>query len=158
MSCVFPMCLTNSATYPTVASQPALLWPPWNRKNLHHLSCCQRTLWVSKLCCLWNVVKSWNCITGGTCCITHPQPELETSALYSVECFAESSFKPLSSCIITLRPKSRAVQTEGAGAQRLWWARHPGHQREGQELRSAHCGRNSHWVSCHWWSSHVVQN
>lgn len=46
--------------------------------------------------------------------------------------------------------QSRAVQAEGSGAQCLWWTRHPGHQREGQDLCSAHRGWNSPRVSQHW--------
>lgn len=31
------------------APKPAFLRPSWNREDVHHLSCCQRTLWVSLL-------------------------------------------------------------------------------------------------------------
>lgn len=45
--------------------------------------------------------------------------------------------------------QSSAVQTESAGAQCLWWTRNSGHQREGENLCSAHGGWDSPWVSQH---------
>lgn len=103
------------------ASQPALLWPPGNRKDLHHLSCCQRTLWVSQLV-MW--------------CVRACPP---LSLLFSWCCrFLTSALPPL---------QPGAVQAEGAGAQRVRRERNSGRQREGQKLRSAHCGRDAPRVS-----------
>lgn len=38
-----------------LASKPSLLRSSWNRKDFHHPSCCQRTLWVTDLffCCFF---------------------------------------------------------------------------------------------------------
>lgn len=96
------------------ASQLALLRPSWNRKDLHHLSCCQRTLWVSEL--IKGVVDKKQTFQ----LITVPE-----SSLISLFCF--SLITHLFSIFISYESRhpppsllqSRAVQTEGAGAQRL---------------------------------------
>lgn len=63
----------------TVASQLALLWPPWNRKNFHHLSCCQRTLWVRKL---RRISRDFSSVFSRTFLSLHPLLCLQSPELY----------------------------------------------------------------------------
>lgn len=122
------------------ASQLAVLWPSWNWKDINHLSCCQRTLWVSEIFVLWVRKRDFRSLCLHILFCFH--------LIISYFIFINFPFVSHSSQLSVLQ--SWAVQTKGAGAQCLWWKRHPGCQREGQELCSAYRGWDPPRVSQHY--------